>query len=315
MRDETPARLEYFREANEYLGDVDRLNALFNEDGYLFFRGVLEGVEDVKVDFVEVLQQQGAVPAGASDPLWTGLDNDHINDTGLYEAPSLAKLFTLPHNVELIQQILGEPVFIFKSPSIRYALPNDLAYVTPPHQDYFFIRFNESFRTLWVPLMEIDEQVGGLVLAGGVHKRGLLDHKEQEDAYSYIFKGRKQKGIAVGSVPQPWLTAHYHSGDLLMFHNLMVHWALPNRSNRIRLSVDVRCQPANALRTWQAEKSILEARRFRETAKRIATEEGATEEVFEALIIELMRRDLEPERLQIRSLISELSSTEELRPN
>jgi 1-deoxypentalenic acid 11beta-hydroxylase len=310
MSGETSTSLRSFREANEYLGDVDRLNALFNEDGYLFFRNVLEGAEDVKRDFIHVLQQQGAVLPGASEPMWTGLDNDHIDDTGLYEAPALSKLLTSAHNVELIQRILGEPVFIFRSPSIRYALPNDLAYVTPPHQDYFFIRFNDSFRTLWIPLMDIDEKVGGLVLAGGIHKRGLLEHKEQENAYSYIFKGRKQKGLTLEDLPRPWLTADYHAGDLLMFHNLMVHWALPNRSDRIRLSVDVRCQPADAPRTWQAEKSILEARRFREAAKRIATEEGASEEIFEALIIELMSRDLEPERPTIRSLISELSAEE-----
>jgi hypothetical protein len=32
------ARLGRFREANQYLGDPKRLNALFEEDGYLFFR-------------------------------------------------------------------------------------------------------------------------------------------------------------------------------------------------------------------------------------------------------------------------------------
>lgn len=305
---EAPAGLGHFREANEYLGDAKRLNELFEEEGYLFFRNVLRGTEKVKRDFIRVLQEQGAVKPGVSEPIWTGLASEHVDDTGLYEAPSHMELFDLPQNAALVERIFGEPVFIFRSPTIRYALPTDAAHVTPPHQDYFFVRINQSFRTMWVPLMDIDEQVGGLVLAPGIHKRGLLEHKEQENVYSYIFKGRKQKGLTLESLPQPWLTTDYHPGDLLIFHNLMVHWALPNRSDRVRLSIDNRCQPANAQRTWQAEKSILQARKFRDAAKRIATEEGASEEVFEALIIEMMRRNLEPQRELIRSLIAEISS-------
>ena len=77
------------------------------------------------------------------------------------------------------------------------------------------------------------------------------------------------------SIPQPWLTAHYHPGDLLIFHNLMIHWSLPNRSDRIRLSIDNRCQPAAASRTWQAEMPILEARRIRETAKKNCGRRGS----------------------------------------
>jgi hypothetical protein len=156
--------------------------------------------------------------------------------------------------------------------------------------------------------MDIDQEVGGLAIAPGIHRQGLLDHVEADGVFSYIFRGRKQMGIPLESVPQPWLTADYHAGDLLVFHNLMVHWALPNRSDRIRLSIDNRCQPVNAPRTWQAERSILEAREFRKTAQKIAKEEGASNELFEEIIIELMGRGLPPERPQIRSLMSELTA-------
>jgi 1-deoxypentalenic acid 11beta-hydroxylase len=67
--------------------------------------------------------------------------------------------------------------------------------MTPPHQDYFFIGTNESFRTVWIPLMHIDESVGGLAAAKGSHKRGLRDHVEHASAESYIFRGRKQPGV------------------------------------------------------------------------------------------------------------------------
>jgi len=298
--------LGQFRDATAYLGNHERLQAMFDEDGYLFLRGVLEGVDRVKQEFVRSLQRQGAVRAGVSEPIWTGAKLEQIDDGDLYGAPSCRELFESPHNLRVFEQIFGEPVFIFRSPTVRYALPNDSGHVSPPHQDYFFVRINKAFRTFWIPLMDIDEEVGGLAIAPGIHRKGLLDHVEAERIFSYVFRGRKQMGIPLESVPQPWLTADYHAGDLLVFHNLMVHWALPNRSDRVRLSIDNRCQPFDAARTWQAERSILEARQFRKTAKQIANEEGASEELFEEIIIELMGRGLQPERPQIRSLMAEL---------
>jgi 1-deoxypentalenic acid 11beta-hydroxylase len=299
-----------FRVANEYLDDCKRLNSLFEEEGYLFFRSVLNSEEILKVkqDLIHVLQRQGVVKAGASEALWTGVGLEKVDELELYALPSYSELLESRQMVQIVEKILGEPVFMFKSHTIRYALPNDSAHATPAHQDRFFIRINQRFRTLWIPLMDIDEQLGGLALGGGSHKRGLLDHVEQESVYSYVFRDRKQLGVALESLPQPWLTTDYHPGDLLIFHNLMVHWALPNQGERVRLSLDNRFQPITARRTWQAEKSIMDVRNIRETAKRIATEEGASEPLFEAVVIELMHRGLDPQRAQIKALISELAT-------
>ena len=304
----TEQKLGRLQESNQHLGNFNRLNSIFAEDGYLFFRGVLEGIEQVKLEFIRALQRQGAVKPGVSDPIWTGSPLDQIDDNELYGSRACAELFESAHNMQVFEKIFGEPVFVFKSPTVRYALPDDPEHVSPPHQDYFFVRINQSFRTFWIPLMDIDEHVGGLAIAPGIHKHGLIDHVEADNVYSYIFKGRKQMGIPLPAVPKPWLTADYRPGDLLVFHNLMVHWALPNHSDRIRLSIDNRCAPISAPRTWQAEKSILEARQFRKTAQQIASGEGASEELFEAIMIELMGRGLEPGRPQIQSLMAELSS-------
>lgn len=302
-------KLEQFREANEYLRDSKRLNFAFEEDGYLFFRRVLDPkqVEVVKHDYMEVLQQQGVVRQDVTEIVWTGLGVNKIDETQLYAGSSTADLLASTHTIRLMEGTFGEPVYMFKSHNIRYALPNDLVHLTPPHQDYFLVRIKQSFRTLWIPLIEIDEQLGGLALGGGSHKRGLIDHVKHDTALSYIFKGRKQRGIPLESVPQPWLTTRYEPGDLLVFHNKMVHWFLPNRSDRIRFSIDNRCQPVTAPRTWQAEMPILEARRIHETAKKIPDEEGAGEALFESMMIELMKRGWEPERTKVEALMTQLS--------
>jgi hypothetical protein len=52
------------REGNEYLHDPEGLSAFLDEEGYLFFRGVMEGVGDLKAAFVNALQEQGAAEPG-----------------------------------------------------------------------------------------------------------------------------------------------------------------------------------------------------------------------------------------------------------
>ncbi len=195
---------------------------------------------------------------------------------------------------------------MFKNVNIRYALPDNSAYVTPAHQDSFFIRGTDSFRTLWIPLVDIDQTMGGLALASGSHKHGLRDHVEQEGVYSYVFKGRRQKGIDLDDIHEPWLTTTYHPGDVLIFHNLTQHWGLPNQSDRIRLSIDTRAQPAREPRTFQLELSILELRRYREEVKQVSTEEGLSEIQFEAVLIEMMKRGFDPQPGPVREVIAEL---------
>ena len=151
----------------------------------------------------------------------------------------------------IAEKTFGHAAFMFKGPTLRYTVPADAAHVTPAHQDYFFIRANDQFRTLWMPLMEIDEAVGGLVIAPGSHKSGLRPHVERDDVFSYVLKGRKQSGVALEQIAPPWATTDYRPGDVLIFHNLMLHWALPNTSDRVRLSVDTRAQPATTPRPFR----------------------------------------------------------------
>jgi len=257
----------------------------------------------VKSDFLGVLQAQGIAEAGLSEPVWTGAPLEQIDDTALYGLNSYNELIESAGMRRLMEQVFGEPVFLFKGTNIRYALPHDAAYLTPPHQDHFFIRANDDFRTLWVPLMEIDGEVGGLAVAAGSHRQGLREHREQPGVLSYQMKGRTQRGVALDEISEPWCTVNYRPGDLLVFHSLMVHRALPNVSSRVRLSLDARCQPATTPTTWQAERTIAEQRQFRQDVRRMALEEGATEEQFEAAIIDMMKRGCAPERALVKAAL------------
>ena len=294
--------------ANDYLDDPEKLNAVLERQGYLFFRAVLDAGEvgAVREDFAAELRRQGFAAPGASEPVWTGKDLEELDDDRLYMLDYYPKLLDTDTTQRFFESVFGGPVFTFRSCTIRHSTPHDTKRGSPPHQDHFYIRHTPDFRTMWIPLMDIDRTVGGLAVAEGSHKRGLQEHTEL-DVYSYVLKGRRQKGVAQENISEPGLTTSYSPGDILVFHSHMIHWGLPNRSDRIRLSIDVRCQPASAPRSWQSESTLLEQRQLRTDAREIAIGEGASEELFEALVIEMMSRGVRAERGPIRELIAELS--------
>ena len=292
------------------LTDFEELDAFFQREGYLFFRELLDRSQmlRVKADFVRVLQQQGTVKSGAAEPVWTGVGAEHIDDDALYDLDSHREVWESSQVHSLMEKVFNEAVFMFRNIDIRFSLPSDERYLTPAHQDHFYIRQTPNFRTVWIPLMDIHREVGGLALARGSHKLGLLEHVEDEVAESYIFRGRKQKGIALDSIGEAWLTADYRPGDLLVFHSHTIHRALPNRSNKIRLSMDNRFQPLSEPRIWQAENTIPEMRKYRQEVMQMAEEEGADTELIESVLIEMMKLGLPAQQAHVKKMVAELGA-------
>jgi len=290
------------------LSDPDDLVRQYESNGYLFFRGVLaeDDVLQVKEDLVRVLQEQGLVKAGVKEPFWSGAGYDRVDDEALYALPSYVDLFERSTTRAFLEKVFKEPVFTARCVTIRYALPNDPAHVSAAHQDGFYVPGISALRTLWVPLMAIDRKRAPLAIAAGSHKAGLLDHVEQQDLDSYILKGRKQSGINWKEKNFTWLTADFQPGDVLMFHRQTVHRALPNNSDRIRLSLDTRCHPQTIAPTFQNQCTILELRRYRERAHQVAETLQVDQTLFETLILEMMARGTPAEETAMQKVLTEL---------
>ena len=219
--------------------------------------------------------------------------------------PTIPKLLDTATTQRFLLRVFGEPVFTFRSLTVRYALPADDRHISLPHQDHFFIRHTAAFRTLWVPLLPIEPPGGALAVAAGSHRAGLRRH-EETDVLSYVLKGRRQRGLPLAEVPQPWHTTTYRPGDALIFHSHTLHWALPNESQSVRLSVDVRCQPASEPRSWQSRTTVPEQRELRRAAQAIAAAEGMSEDLFEKVIIEMMAQGVPAERERMIELAAAL---------
>ena len=154
--------------------------------------------------------------------------------------------------------------------------------------------------------MEIPRTVGGLCLGVGSHRTGLRAHVEDGIHESYILKGRMQKGVPPEQIPEEWASTDFAPGDLLIFHSSTVHWALPNHSDRVRLSLDTRAQPRTTALSFQSRNTILEQRAHRAAVERLANEAGATREQFEVVSLQMLQLGLEPSGETVQRLVSAL---------
>src|SRR5258706_827162 len=223
-------------------GGSSALDERLLADGYLFFRDVLDksAVALVRDAYVAALRRRQLLRPD-SDRHWTGNRPadykgrlNELHDDGVWQ-----RFVASPQIISVITKILGDEPWWIPVSEYRGVLPvddlGDRDIRLYAHQDsYYTGKF--GFRTLWIPLCEIDDQMGGLALAPGMHTRGLLHDIAKPPSYH----------IPPDAVPlSEWRSASYSPGDLVMFHQDMPHSGLVNRSEGIRMSMDLRCQRAS----------------------------------------------------------------------
>ena len=223
----------------DVVGGSSALDERLSADGYLFFRGVLDksSIALVRDAYVAALRRRQLLGLD-SDKHWTGnRPSDYksrLNE--LHNDRIWERFVASPQINSLLTKILGDEPWWIPVSEYRAVLPvedlgnRDIRLYA--HQDSYFTG-KLGFRTLWIPLCEIDDRMGGLALAPGMHNRGLLHDIAKPPSYN----------IPSDAVPQSaWRGGPYSPGDLVMFHQDMPHSGLVNQSDGIRMSMDLRCQ-------------------------------------------------------------------------
>ena len=236
------------RDSTDALERPEELAARMREDGYLYVRGLLPKahVLDVRRQMLEILAANRMVradrPLGEAVP-----DFDHFAVEPqpafmkvLYAEYALEDLTALQHLPEMrrvADAICGEATIPLPQFVCRNIFPQAEAYTTPPHQDFVHIQGTTRNCAAWVPIGDCEPELGGLLVAAGSHRDGLLPFRPSLGA----------GGLEVtGDFAGRWHGGAFRAGDVLVHNCLTVHRALPNRSgDRMRLSVDFRFQPVS----------------------------------------------------------------------
>jgi hypothetical protein len=221
---EAPGRqYEQLHDSTRMLDDPQALAAAYERDGYVFCRAVLalEEVGAVREMMEAELKRQGLLHPrpGGGGLAWSGKGMEAVDvvlDDAL-PARLYPELLRTPTTTAFLEKIFGAPVSLWHSSgsTLRHALPHDTKHLAPPHQDKLYIRHTDTFRTVWLPLVEIPEGAGQLALAEASHLNGHGSrHYEEQEAFSIVLKGRKQQGVALKDIPERWATAEFHPGTL-----------------------------------------------------------------------------------------------------
>ena len=220
-------------------GDGKALRHRIASDGYVFVRGLLDAgqVRAVGTTGLGYLQDAGWMAPGGDPVLATPLRpiravrmRDAFGDPGyrrIIADPGFNAIpFTSPL-ADLMAQILGPHGLLLPPQDPPGRVPEPMVPRQPGnfvHKDYGSV---QDMFTCWVPLGDVPHALGGLAVLPGSQHTSQVSH------------------YPLSRLEPGWLTTDYRAGDVLVFHCLTTHAALPNREGRMRFSGEFRWQLAD----------------------------------------------------------------------
>jgi len=236
-----------FVESSEILADAAALRQRMASDGYLFIKGLVprQDVEAVGSEFLEIVAEGGWLLPGApievriADPAAACVDPEpRFLEVfrRFYQREATHALKHHPAIVGFFERFFGEAVLVHPLLVARNIFPQRAEFTTRPHQDYVHIQGTEETYTVWLPLHDVPEEMGGLAVAEGSHTVGVHDFTVAAGAggleVKESFEGR-------------WRSGPFAAGDALIFRSTTVHQGVANRSRCLRHSIDARYQRAS----------------------------------------------------------------------
>ena len=245
-------RLPELRQSNDVRGDVDELRRRLEEDGYLFFRRLLDPdrLLSLRRDMLCAMQAGGWLIPG-TDPMDGIADPDARCTEGdlgytdvyheVYKLQSFHEIAHCREIMDLLEQIRGCPMMPQPQKVARLWFPKFTEHTTPIHQDFVHFQGTPDNLTCWSPVGDCPRELGGLAILRGSHRVDqVLEHHFSLGAGSLHVDPLVHRELG-----DEWLTTDYRVGDTLIFPFLTIHKALPNLTeDRLRVSLDNRYQRA-----------------------------------------------------------------------
>ena len=240
-----------FRVSNDALPDAGELRRRMDADGYLFFRGLLDPdrLRELRREMLEVIAAGGWLAPGA-DPM-AGIADPGARCTEgdlsyvdvyhqVYRLESFHRAAHWPAILDVLAKVIDGPVFAFPQKIARLWFPQFTEHTTPIHQDFVHFQSSMDVYSCWHPVGDCPRDLGGLAVLPGSHRVGrVVDH--------HFSLGAGSLTVDPARHPDGWVSTDYRIGDVLFFHCLTIHGALPNVTpDRLRVSMDNRYQRLGA---------------------------------------------------------------------
>jgi hypothetical protein len=172
-------------------------------------------------------------------------------DTPIHLGPAVFNLLRNPRVLDVIEDLLGGEIYSnpvqhirIKPPqdAVPQALLNGLTAAVGWHQDMGVVSADADQTTMisvWIAVLDATEKNGCLQVVPGSHNGELAIHCNYDDSK------RKYHQI---NIPDKLVSPNHRSlpmkaGDVLFFHKKLMHSSLPNTSDEIRWSFDLRYNP------------------------------------------------------------------------
>ncbi len=174
-------------------------------------------------------------------------------ETPMWHGPGIFDVLTAPPLLDAVESIVGAEIYSNPVQHVRLKPPEHLTPknpetglaqlgATPWHQDAGVVTADadeSEILTVWIPVWDADEAAGCLHLVPRSHREGLNVHCPEGVAASPSGLAIPDELLRIGdAVPMPM-----RRGSVLFMHRLTCHGSLPNRSRRIRWSLDLRYNP------------------------------------------------------------------------
>ena len=251
----------------------------FEEEGYLVVKGLLEpeDLEPVKDEYVQLLDRlarrwyaDGRLSSTFSDlPFGQRLTRIAIETNGrfylyldisfqqdgvsgempVHSGPGVLHLLKNHRLLDAVEQFLGPEIYCNPVQHVRIKPPqrvlsqemlsDSMVGYTAWHQDQGVITAEadqSDILTVWLPVEDAPVESGCLAVVPGSHRRGLVNHCPATSQVKHVHIREEQLGPR--QVPVP-----LKAGDVLFMHQLTIHGSLPNLSDDIRWSFDLRYNP------------------------------------------------------------------------
>lgn len=175
---------------------------------------------------------------------------DIREDTPMHHGPAVFKLLTSPRLLDVVEQFVGPEIYSNPVQHTRIKLPEhrlpaasrtgltaeiawhqDLGVITPDADD-------TNMLTVWFPMTRANEENGCLAVVPGSHRKELSLHCHSRNDLTL-----NQVCIPEQLMDEGGVTLPMEPGDVLFMHRRTRHCGMPNRSEELRWSFDLRYHP------------------------------------------------------------------------